>query len=232
MKLYDRYLIIRRAVIIALSPSTENVMFGYKDKTGKLKVHNIYSDYDKATDMYLDYWKNLFIKNSKTAESLKTKLMTFNKLVQDEWNSKNMKDQLRLIKEVPTEYKTSSKDRLWVKNVMNGTLSIKGMIKVIESNKYNAFVELYIEDKDFIDNVNSLIEQFMSKLDSVFYTANGLESDRDFAISVGHYHFAYVLWLARKSGQMVDHVFNNMPLYYRVKMINQFIMNKINTVKK
>lgn len=232
MKFIDRYLTVRRAILIALNPKAQTVMISYKDKNGELKTHNIFSDKEKAKAMYLEHWENLFLENSKDAESLKTKLINFTKGIQDRWNESNRTDPLRVIKTQVNEFKSSKEDREIVEKILGGNmLTVKGMIKILLLNKYNAFADLHPDDTWYIEQVDNYIEQFYAKLDSVFYTANGLESDRDFAISIGHQPFAYVLFLARKTGNMVDHTFNNMPLYYRIKIISCFINEQLSKVK-
>lgn len=228
MNLYDRFLTVRRAVIVASKPSTKTVMIGYTNKENELKIHNIHTDYDKGKKTYLSYWKNLFIKHSDSAESVKTKLINFNKEVQDDWNNLHRNDPLRLITTKVTEFKSDSKDRLMIKNMFGDwQLTIKRMIKVLLLNKQQAFAEVYPDDVYYLNNVDSLIDKFMAKMNSVYYTTNGLKSDSDFAIAVNHQPFAYVLWLARKSGKNVDYVFNNMPSYYKIKMIDLYINQQL-----
>lgn len=228
MKFIDRYLTVRRAVLIALNPKAQTVMISYKDKNGELKTHNIFSDKEKAKAMYLEHWENLFLENSKDSESLKTKLINFTKGIQDRWNEYNRTDPLRVIKTQVNEFNSSKEDREIVEKILGGNmLTVKGMIKILLLNKYNAFVDLHPDDTWYIEQVDNYINQFYAKLDSVFYTANGLESDRDFAIAVNHQPFAYVLWLARKSGKTVDYVFNNMPLYYKIKMVYLYINQQL-----
>ena len=43
MNLYDRFLTVRRAVIVASKPSTKTVMIGYTNKENELKIHNIHT---------------------------------------------------------------------------------------------------------------------------------------------------------------------------------------------
>src|SRR5574343_1403793 len=117
MKFIDRYLTVRRAVLIALNPKAQTVMISYKDKNGELKTHNIFSDKEKAKAMYLEHWENLFLENSKDAESLKTKLINFTKGIQDRWNESNRADPLRVIKTQVNEFKSSKEDREIVEKI-------------------------------------------------------------------------------------------------------------------
>lgn len=48
MNLYDRFLTVRRAVIVASKSSTKTVMIGYTNKENELKIHNIHTDSDKG----------------------------------------------------------------------------------------------------------------------------------------------------------------------------------------
>lgn len=222
MKLYDRLLTVRRALLIALTPGTETVMISYKDKAGKLNVHTIHSDVKKAHDMYLEHWQNTFINYAKNTESLRDMLVNFTKGVQDKWNKENMLAPLRLI--TSTEYKSSDEDRAKVKRIFADNKFKQSRVhKCVFLNLETAFLDLNPEYEPFVDSVLQHYELFLAKLDSVFYTTNELESDRDFAIAVGHQPYAYVLFRARKTGMMPDHVFSNMPLYYKLKMFENYL---------
>lgn len=224
MKLLDRILVIRHAIIVACKPSTETTMICVHDKNSKKISYIFFGDFEKSESLYIDYWKGLFIHNANDSKSLKTKLIRFNKKVQDDWNKNNRCDPLRLIKTETTVFKTPTNDRKIISNIFQDKqITITRLLKVILLSLEDAFIEVYPDDKWYLYTISKYVNKFYGKLDYVFYTANGLESDRDFAISVGTQSFAYVLFLARKKGEMASVAFKSLPIYYKIKMVNEFI---------
>ena len=92
MKLIDRFLIIRRAIIIAFSKDVDAVLIKQIDSKGNTKKNCIFSDYSKAKDFYTKDMINFFTDNAKSAEKLKHFVNVFIQWVEGDWNKKNPKD--------------------------------------------------------------------------------------------------------------------------------------------
>lgn len=97
MRLYDRYLIIRRAVLIALNPNVDGVFFKRLGKDGKVYKNLVWSNKKKAADFYLRDMLDLFVEKSKDSEQLRTTVLNFIIKVQDDWNKEHPDDQIELV---------------------------------------------------------------------------------------------------------------------------------------
>ena len=97
MRLYDRYLIIRRAVLIALNPNVDGVFFKRLGKDGKVYKNLVWSNKKKAADFYLRDMLDLFVEKSEDSEQLRTTVLNFIIKVQDDWNKEHPDDQIELV---------------------------------------------------------------------------------------------------------------------------------------
>lgn len=100
MKLHDRWLVVRRAVLTALNPKLEVLTIKYMNKDGEILTRYIHSDHDLARQMHLEEMCNAFTKHAKSADSLRNTVMNFALEVQDRWNAEHPDDLLELIKQV------------------------------------------------------------------------------------------------------------------------------------
>lgn len=97
MRLYDRYLIIRRAVLIAFNPNVDGVFFKRLGKDGKVYKNLVWSNKKKAADFYLRDMLDLFVEKSEDSEQLRTTVLNFIIKVQDDWNKEHPDDQIELV---------------------------------------------------------------------------------------------------------------------------------------
>ena len=97
MRLYDRYLIIRRAVLIALNPNVDGVFFKRLGKDEKVYKNLVWSNKKKAADFYLRDMLDLFVEKSEDSEQLRTTVLNFIIKVQDDWNKEHPDDQIELV---------------------------------------------------------------------------------------------------------------------------------------
>ena len=97
MRLHDRYLIIRRAALIALNPNVDGVFFKRLGKDGKVYKNLVLSNKKKAADFYLRDMLDLFVEKSKDSEQLRTTVLKFIIKVQDDWNKEHPDDQIELV---------------------------------------------------------------------------------------------------------------------------------------
>ena len=103
MKIIDRLLVVRRAVIIALTKDCESVVITRMDKKGDLHKNCIWSEKEIGKDAYLKDLQRMFIDHSKSSSYLNNTALVFLKGVQDKWNNNNPNDQVEFIKEVGDE---------------------------------------------------------------------------------------------------------------------------------
>ncbi|WP_111884022.1 hypothetical protein [Acinetobacter sp. CFCC 11171] len=99
MNLKDRYLIIRRALIIALNPKTECVLIKVGEKSGHAYSRTIFTNKEKATEFFtndaMDTWKQ----GATNAEQLAKRVTGFAKMIQDEWNVEHPEDKANFVNE-------------------------------------------------------------------------------------------------------------------------------------
>lgn len=99
MKIIDRFLVVRRAVIIALSKDIDAVLIKQLDSKGNTKKNCIFSNYEKAKDFYTKDMINFFTDNAKTAAKLEHFVNVFIQWVELDWNKKHPKDTVSFFKE-------------------------------------------------------------------------------------------------------------------------------------
>lgn len=99
MKLIDRLLVIRRAVMIALHPNCSAVIMVRADKDMKMYKNAIFSDSELSKDAYIKYMQSFFLDNAKSGESLHNTALYFLHGVQDVWNKNNSDDKVYFIGE-------------------------------------------------------------------------------------------------------------------------------------
>ena len=97
MKLTDRFLVIRRAVLVACNPNTEAVKILYTNDAGEVNANIIGTSMDKMKSLYVQSMINTFINNTDTSVSLHKRCTIFVKSIQDEWNEKHPDDQVNIV---------------------------------------------------------------------------------------------------------------------------------------
>jgi len=86
MKLHDRWLVVRRAVLTALNPKLEVPTIKYMNKDGEILTRYIHSDHDLARQMHLEEMCRSFTNHAKNADSLRNMVVNFALEVQNRWN--------------------------------------------------------------------------------------------------------------------------------------------------
>lgn len=215
MKLYDRMLLLKRAVIVACNPDTESVQIVYTDKNKSITSNHIASDVDHMKKLYIEHMVSMFTDNTKNAESLHNICLTFMQRLQTQWNNNHPDDILTLV----SKKEPLTKNQLRVKNIVNGKLNDRTAIKIILLNLEKEFVELY---GDKLAPYELKYDQFYADMDIIFYKNNKQLHDPFFALNVNEYSCARVMFLCRKNGTMPDHTFNAMPLYYKSKILQKY----------
>lgn len=100
MKIKDRFLILRRALLIAFNPSCESVVITRMDKQGNLHKNCIFTDREIGTDAYLRDAQSTFLDNCDTGKKLNKTALIFLKGIQDKWNQDKPHDKVYFIQEV------------------------------------------------------------------------------------------------------------------------------------
>lgn len=103
MKLIDRFLILRRAFLVALNPNCESVIITRMDKNGDLHKNCIWSEKEVGQDAYLKDLQRMFLDHAKSGSYLNNTALVFLKGIQEKWNNENPNDQVEFIKEVGDE---------------------------------------------------------------------------------------------------------------------------------
>lgn len=217
MKLYDRMLVLKRAIIVACNPVTESVQFVYKDKNGKIASNHIASDVDHMKKLYMEHMVSIFTGKAKSAESLHNICLTFINNVQTTWNKAHPDDLLSIIQPIKRKY-TRAQAR--VKNIMENTKDKDfAKIKIVLLGIEDDYESLYGAD---LSDVILKIEKFYADMDTLFYKYNKITYDDLFANHVKEFACSWVFFAARKTGKMPDHTFNTLDLYDQVKMIRKY----------
>lgn len=92
MKIIDRLLVIRRAILVGLHPDCRNVIIKRQSKDGKVHTNVIFSDQEDATEFYKGDMIRFFTENSKSSKSLKHNVAVWANWVQEDWNKSHPKD--------------------------------------------------------------------------------------------------------------------------------------------
>lgn len=92
MKLIDRLLVVRRALIIACNPKTEVVLFRYKNSDGTADANCVFSDRALATKFYKDTLVDMFIQYSTDSSYLRRVSTAWLDCIQIKWNTDNPDD--------------------------------------------------------------------------------------------------------------------------------------------
>lgn len=99
MKLIDRLLVIRRAVLIALNPDCDSAVITRMGKDGQLHKNCIWSNKDIGKLAYLKDLQSMFLDHAKSGRYLNNTALVFLKGIQDEWNEINPHDPVEFIRE-------------------------------------------------------------------------------------------------------------------------------------
>lgn len=100
MKLKDRYLVIRRALIVALNPKTECVLIKIREKSGHTYSRTIFTDKDKAKEFFTNDAMDMWKQGATSADQLAKRVTGFAKMIQDKWNAEHPEDQANFVKEI------------------------------------------------------------------------------------------------------------------------------------
>lgn len=217
MKLYDRMLLLKRAVIVACNPDTESVQIVYTDKNKSITSNHIASDVDHMKKLYIEHMVSMFTDNTKSAESLHNICLTFMNNVQTKWNDNHPDDLLSIIQPIKRKY-TRAQTR--VKNIMeNNKDKDFAKIKIVLFGIEDDYESLYGED---LSDTILKIEKFYADMDTLFYKYNKITYDNLFADQVKEFACSWVLFESRKTGNMPDHTFNILDLYDQAKIIRKY----------
>lgn len=99
MNIKDRWLIVRRALLVAFNPDVEAVIVTRVDKQGKHHKNCIYTDYDVGKHAYLEHMYDMFTSEANSGDSLNRVSLVFMKGVQDRWNKLHPDDKVSFIEE-------------------------------------------------------------------------------------------------------------------------------------
>lgn len=99
MKIKDRWLILRRAILTAFNHDCESVVITRMDKQGNLHKNCIFTDKKIGTDAYLKDAQSTFLDNCDTGKKLNKTALIFLKGIQDKWNQDNPHDKVCFIQE-------------------------------------------------------------------------------------------------------------------------------------
>lgn len=97
MKLHDRWLVVRRAVLTALNTKLEVLTIKYMNKDGEILTRYIHSGHDLACQMHLEEMCNAFTKHAKSAESLENTIKYFALEVQNRWNKNHPNNLVKIV---------------------------------------------------------------------------------------------------------------------------------------
>lgn len=99
MKVIDRFLVVRRAVLIALNPDCDSVVITRMSKDGRLHKNCIWSDKQIGKEAYLKDLQSMFLDHAKSGQYLNNTALVFLKGVQGKWNDLNPNDSVDFIRE-------------------------------------------------------------------------------------------------------------------------------------
>ncbi|MCK4081337.1 MULTISPECIES: hypothetical protein [Acinetobacter] len=99
MKLIDRFLVFRRAILVALNPNCKAVLIKRQGKDGKIYKNCIFSDRETATDFYKQDMLDLFTEKARNGKNLKHLVNVWVQWVQEDWNKKNPNDSVNFFAE-------------------------------------------------------------------------------------------------------------------------------------
>ena len=99
MKLRDRYLVIRRALIVALNPKTECVLIKVGEKSGYAYSRAIYTNRDKAKELFTADAMDIWAQGATSADQLARRVTGFAKMIQDKWNAEHIEDKANFVNE-------------------------------------------------------------------------------------------------------------------------------------
>ncbi|MDV4221815.1 hypothetical protein ACT4Y6_16935 [Acinetobacter baumannii] len=99
MKLIDRILIVRRALLIAINPNVDGVFIKRLGKDGRVYKNLIWTDREKAVDFYKRDMIDLFTEKAKNADNLAHLVNVYIQWVQEDWNKMHPNDKVQFFAE-------------------------------------------------------------------------------------------------------------------------------------
>lgn len=100
MKIIDRFLVIRRAFLVAINPDCDSVVITRMDKKGELHKNCIWSNKEIGKDAYLKDLQSMFLDHAKSGDYLNKTSLVFLKNIQEKWNKSHPNDKVYFIQEV------------------------------------------------------------------------------------------------------------------------------------
>ncbi|MEI1678933.1 hypothetical protein V8P80_14655 [Acinetobacter baumannii] len=99
MKLIDRILIVRRALLIAINPNVDGVFIKRFGKDGRVYKNLIWTDREKAVDFYKRDMIDIFTEKAKNADNLAHLVNVYIQWVQEDWNKMHPNDKVQFFAE-------------------------------------------------------------------------------------------------------------------------------------
>lgn len=99
MKIKDRILIVRRALIVALNPQTESVLVRVIERGGNTYSRSIFTDKKKATELFTEDVMSMWRQGASCADELARRVTGFAKMIQEKWNEEHPEDLANFITE-------------------------------------------------------------------------------------------------------------------------------------
>lgn len=109
MKVSDRFLVVKRAVLTALNPNLTVLHIKMMNRKGGVISRYIHSDEERARNLFLADMQDMFVKHAKSAKGLENMLVNFADGIQDRWNAEHPDDLLQVVthREIENEDKNS-----------------------------------------------------------------------------------------------------------------------------
>lgn len=99
MKITDRLLVVRRALLIAINPNVDGVLFKRLGKDGRVYKHLVWSDKETAKDFYKRDMIDLFTEKARDADNLAHLVNVYIQWVQEDWNKHHPDDKVQFFAE-------------------------------------------------------------------------------------------------------------------------------------
>ncbi len=105
----------------------------------------------------------------------------------------------------------------------NGVPSQSRLMEVVLMNEQDELLTYFPEFKQFVDPIKECLNRMIFDCAVAYNKFKGIESQKDFALSVKDYLFAPICFKARKDKVHVWEAFENMDLSQKIKLLEKYL---------